>query len=332
MSEQNSESMPAEGIPLVQHRARILRFVRLALAIGLVAIVIALLWQQETRQQFVTSLTSLSITAMTGVLLLFILMRIAQAFSFKHALELSNRIIAFDASLALVGIKGLFNLGFVGLGLAAQTAHGKIAHHVPVRIMIHANLTQLFLLVVALGLGLIAGIILLPHASDIPGSMTFLLIGAGCAAMGLAGTVACIFPSCSVWLNRIPGVQHLRLGMERPHGEPLRSLLLIACFQATTVVTRVTRVLVIAWSISPDADFQTLAMSVLIADTVGVVPVTPGGIGLRELLIGMLGAAADQYEVFLAAAVIDRMAAIVLNLVHGALATWQSGSESRTNQ
>lgn len=298
---------------------------RLFFSIAFIALLLVLLSQPQARKQFVNALVSLSLSTLASVVTLFILMRLAQSISLQRALRIQDQTIGFDSSLTLVGLKGLFNLGFSGLGVAAQSAQGQIKHFVPIGAMVVANVIQLFLLIAALGLLLLIALALFWRNPNTPVPIVLVILGVVFAICGLGMGVACVSPKCTAFLrHRLP--LQVRLGEHRRIGEQApRAVFLILILQAACVLFRLGRVLIIAWGIDPHMDFQTLAISVLVADAIGVIPITPGGIGMRELMIGLIGAASRHYEVFLAAAVLDRIVMIALNFSHGAVAVSRSG-------
>jgi uncharacterized membrane protein YbhN (UPF0104 family) len=91
----------------------------------------------------------------------------------------------------------------------------------------------------------------------------------------------------------------------------------LVIFGALFIATRITRIMIIAAAIDRQTDLGTLVLLVLAADTSLVVPVTPGGIGIRELIIGAGGSAFGRFDVFLTAALIDRGFSIAFNMLHG---------------
>jgi uncharacterized membrane protein YbhN (UPF0104 family) len=258
------------------------------------------------------------------------MMRVVQAFSLQRALLFYGRPIKFESSLALSGLKGLFNLGFTGLGIAVQSAEGHIKHLVPAGVIIFANALQVFLLSAALGFLLLFALLIFSTSTEVPAPILLLVVAIVFLVTGLVGAVASVFPGLVTWLphvRRFPG----RRFVPSPSRDLAGSTLIwIGTLQSSCVLLRLSRVLVIAWGIDPNVDVEMLAISVLAADTIGVIPITPGGIGIRELLIGAIGAASRHYELLLAAAVIDRMATIFLNILHGAVAIWRSGAGRQT--
>src|SRR5699024_10503240 len=86
--------------------------------------------------------------------LLFIALRIFQALSFLTVIRQSNTIVTFKASLSLAGLKGLYNLGFSGAGLAAQAFRGRSKGLFTVPQLAWATGLQSLLLVSSLGAAL----------------------------------------------------------------------------------------------------------------------------------------------------------------------------------
>ena len=309
-------------------------FIRLRIVFGsgLVLIVLGLVLQPEFRDQFSRSLYSLSLFDVALITFLFALMRFVQAAILQRTLWLHRVKIGFISSLNLVGLKGLFNLAFFGLGLAAQSARAKLALLVPVKVTVFATLTQSFMLIFALGLTLTIAALALHSGVDFPLPAIFVFLGVFFGVAGLVGSVACMYPEVLPEQVRLFKLSR-RWRLTGPGRKPgMNGAFILVILNIALVVLRVARVLVIAYAIDPAVNLNSLTITVLAADTLGVVPVTPGGIGLRELIIGLIGAAAKQYETFLAAAVIDRVVIITFNLIHGSVAVWTSGSSNKASE
>ena len=309
-----------------------LKAVRATLTVGLIAILLILILQQSVRAQIIDSIQSLSHLHIVFLTALFAVMRVVQALSLRHVLSLYNRQIDFKSALSLAGLKGLFNLGFSGLGLAAQSAQARVQFLVPVRVMLFANVTQSFMLIVALGVCLFLATLFFFEAGVLPARIAFLGLALGAGLLGLLGVGICLFPNGLA--KKVPNLKklHSLLPPETTSKPTCRVVIGIIVLQIAFVVFRTARVLVIAYAIASAVNVEFLTVTVLAADTLGVIQITPGGIGVRELIIGALGATVEHYEVFLAAAIIDRVMTVFFNIVHGSIAIWASGGQQYTAQ
>jgi len=309
-----------------------LKTVRMTLTVGLIAILLILILQQSVRDQIIDSIQSLSHLHIALLAALFVLMRVVQALSLRRVLSLYNQNIEFNSALSLAGLKGGFNLGFSGLGLVAQSAQARVQFLVPVRVMLFANVTQSFMLILALGVCLFLATLFFFEADGLPAPIAFLALALGAGLLGFSGAVICLLPNGPG--KKVRKVKALRslLPPEASRKPPWHVVVGIVVLQSALVVLRTARVLVIAYAITSAVNVEFLTVTVLAADTLGVIPITPGGIGVRELIIGMLGATTDHYEVYLAAAIIDRVLTVVFNIVHGSIAIWASGGQQHTAQ
>lgn len=95
------------------------------------------------------------------------------------------------------------------------------------------------------------------------------------------------------------------------------SLLLAGGYQLLFAWLRVARLAFITVLLSPHVNIVELSAIVLTADLASLLPLTPGGIGLREFLIGTGGVAIGHLEILVAAAVVDRGVMVLGNLAHG---------------
>src|SRR6056297_3979273 len=115
---------------------------RIVLSLILTSIVIALLLAPETRNEFREAFFSIPASTLAFACALFLPLRLLQTLNLQLALAYQGRVIPFLSSLQLTGLKGAFNLGFTGLGIAAQSAQAKFGMMIPVREIITANILQ----------------------------------------------------------------------------------------------------------------------------------------------------------------------------------------------
>lgn len=316
---------PATAATLTSGGHFAVKILRLVLATALVGVLTILALQPGARKHLGEAISVLSVVDIGLVALLFIMMRATQAMFLLRLLELHDQKISFGSSMTLAGLKGLFNLAFLGLGFVAQSAQAKLALLVPVRVMLLANVTQSFVLVLALGTSLFVTTLFFFSRTNLPAPEALIVGGLAVSIIGLVGAGTCLFP------GRLPSwVRELRVSRwllqkessPKPGGAAALGVLILGL---VLVALRLARVLAIAYAIDPEVELYSLMITVLAADTVSVVPITPGGIGVRELIIGFWGTVVDHYELFLAAAIVDRVLTIAFNLVHGTVAVWLSG-------
>lgn len=293
------------------------RWLKLAFLLAFLAVLLLIAAQPAVRSQLADSLRSLSTIDVVAVMALFLAMRLMQAAAFRHAILAVGKTLSFSISMKLVAIKGVFNLSLTGAGVAAQTIDARLNQNIPVKVNLLANVLSSFALVFSLGL-------LLAVISARNGAGVLILVGltlmisasAGIAVVmpgRLQNIVHGIFPA-----SILSGLSALRLQIGAP------DILALVFFQLIVALLRLLRVLFIAFCIEPGINFGVLAHAVISADVASIVSITPGGLGVRELVISGFGANAGELATFFSAAVIDRAFAIAFNLLHGGVALWQS--------
>lgn len=247
--------------------------------------------------------------------LLFITMRAFQALSLSTVIKQFNILLPFKSSLELAGLKGLYNLGFSGAGLAAQAFHGRSRRLFSIPQLAWATGFQSLLLVSAMGTLLLAAVMVAARHSTI--ATLLIILGAFAALVPFAIISLIAHPA------RIPGFIPARLreklGNLAETGKLLasRKLVLVWLIQTGIVILRLARMIAIVFFLDSQAALGTLAITTLFADLMTVVPLTPGGIGVREFVIGLGADFSGHLDLFISAAIIDRGVAIFGNLVHG---------------
>lgn len=246
---------------------------------------------------------------------LFTIMRILQAWSLVRAMGLAGASLRFGESLDLAGLKGLYNLGLGGAGLVAQAIHARSRNLFSIRQLAFATVSQSLLLVSALGT-----LLVMFSTTLLQYTTAFLLLVSFGALTALIPFVVLRVPH---HLGTLPTLFTKALGLSI---ENLRKKLSVLSYkrllelwliQITLISLRLVRIIAIALLIDPSTSVGQLAAATLLADLVTVVPLTPGGIGIRELLIGLGASLEGQSEIFIAAAIIDRGITVAGNLFHG---------------
>jgi len=291
-----------------------------------VAATVALAAHSVPSEILLRSIIFLDMWIVVGLFLIFLIMRVWQAAALKISLAMVERQVSLLAAIGLIAIKGLFNQGVSGAGLVAQGVRAK--HRFAIRYRDFGIVTFIQALTLTGTLGALLFLALMGLVFTGSG-LNALIILVAMIAMGLP-------IAASLLWNAIP---HDRIS-DRVSGWPdseaskrLRSALFqtrgiwIVASQAAFFGFRFCKFAAIALLIQPDVSLTHLLVIVLIADLATVVPITPGGIGVRELVIATGGAMLGDLEVALSAAIIDRVTGIAFSLIHGlfvvALHQWE---------
>ena len=246
---------------------------------------------------------------------LFGIMRMLQALSLVRAIELVDGSLRFRESLDLAGLKGLYNLGLGGAGIVAQAVHARSRKLFSISTLAFATISQTMLLVSALGtLLLLFSTGLLRYPAVFWPLFAFGILAAVVPFLALHSQ-----RHARTLLSRVPRrlrFQFENLGDSLPTPQ-FGQLFVLWLLQTSLVVFRLSRILAIALFLDPLTPLGHLAVVTLFADLVTVVPLTPGGIGMREFFIGLGSSLGGQSELYITAAIIDRGITIVGNFIHG---------------
>jgi uncharacterized membrane protein YbhN (UPF0104 family) len=249
------------------------------------------------------------------ILFLFAIARIFQAFALRKSLLLFDKQISVGGAIGMVALKGFYNAGMSGAGLVAQAVRGRTHLNIAISTTAVVTALQFLLLIALLGLMFSLASIISPIQ---PKQKTILVfIGLLLGSTPFFATAAVVYMR-SAWKGRMAqllddATTSLRNAMStRPHIVAIIALALLS-FQSF----RIFRIVLIAWILDPSVQIATLSLTVIAADIGSVIPVTPGGIGVRELLIAAGGRITGSLELFLTAAVLDRIFALTFSLVHG---------------
>lgn len=230
-------------------------------------------------------------------------------------------------SFGLIALKGFFNQGVSGSGLLAQGLRARYRLGISWQHFGAATLVQAASL-----LGVLGTLLTILSVALLSGLQQTLVIVAGVAAVCAPFALVLLWrvlPHQAIrrFINRWP--DDLGISAVSRRGLVWGLLGLIAA-QLLFVSFRFARIAIIAVLMQPDISLAHLFLVVVLADLVTIVPVTPGGIGVRELVIALGGAAVGGLEIALAAAIIDRVISICLSLIHGLLVLgWYYASDSR---
>lgn len=276
-----------------------------------------LAFRQEILGDIWRALQEVSLFILFGAFGLFTAARLVQALCLRQTLLIFDERISFHTALDLSGIKGFYNLTFHGAGVLAQAASGKSKNIFQMRNFVASTLLQSILLAFSMAIS----VALLSFA--LPGlgisSEVALVFGLIVSFIALAMIVLLRRYRLQVAvagprINEALSDLHQLLKTARP-----ASLLLAAGYQLSFAWLRLARLLFIAALTNPYVSMIELSAIVLTADLASLVPLTPGGIGLREFIIGTGGVAIGHMDTLIAAAVIDRGIMILGNLSHGFL-------------
>ncbi|WP_220337108.1 lysylphosphatidylglycerol synthase domain-containing protein [Wenzhouxiangella sp. 15181] len=259
--------------------------------------------------------TRITWVELSALFAIFVVIRIIQAYSLIQSLKVVNTALTLRTSLELAALKGFYNLGLGGAGFIAQAIHVRSRNLFSITQLAWATATQSILLIAALGAFLLAvAPALFDHAKAF-------------WAVILLGGLGTLIPFMALpalrysrrLTNRLPvrlqsKLKELQYHFPAPRMNQLVPLWLL---QVSLVGLRLGRIIFIAVLLDPLTPIGELAATTLFADLATVVPLTPGGIGIREFLIGAGGSLGRQPDLFIIAAIIDRGIAITGNLVHG---------------
>lgn len=273
--------------------------------------------RQDALESIWLAISNVSAVALIGALILFAAARLAQAQCLRQALLISGECLSFTTALELSGIKGFYNLTFQGAGILAQGASGKARNIFRMRNFIASSLLQSILLALSIGVSVATLAFLLPEGR-LPrnGAMLF-GSGVASAALVLVFAIRRYRVHVSAFgprINSILADVHERLTCAR-----LGSLLIACGYQLCFAWLRLARLAFVAVVLTSEVNFLELSAIVFAADLASLVPLTPGGIGLREFVIGTGGVAVGQMEILVAAALVDRGVMILGNFAHGLL-------------
>ena len=292
---------------------------RLSLSVILLGILSALLIRPDFWQTLTAGLISLPLHIAGSLFLFLLVMRTLQTIVLKYALSAFDLRIRMRDCVQLLGLKGIYNMGIAGGGIAAQLAQSRITLGIKTGQFIGATLLQagmflsslLFLLGAVL---LIIGTAPFPHQALI-GVVCFV---SACAVAGLV--ISGLRPNAKIRGIWAPAfMNHLRA--DAINQGILRFIIFRIYLCSLGIhVARSIRFTILLSFMAAQVSLGFGITAVLAADVVAQLPITPAGLGTRELALGYFGEAVTLFDVFLAAAIIDRTAAICFNIAHGLLA------------
>lgn len=247
------------------------------------------------------------------LLILFCFMRLFQGLSLCLSLKSLNHDLPLRNALGLVALKGFFNLAFAGAGLFAQAVRAKSSLNVGYSTFAYASLYQAMVLVTVLGfLTAAVGVVVLPSVEKK-------------AMFGILGLAIAVAPFLTLSVvRRVKSLKNAKIAriilrFVQYRLEDWKWLLPLAVLGTFFFLSRLIRISIIAITVEEGIRLEFFSLAVIVADLSTVIPITPGGIGVRELVIGAGGNWVGQLDIFLAAAVVDRIIGLVFSLVHGLL-------------
>lgn len=280
-----------------------------------VATTLGLALQEPIVDQFGAALNTLDLTTIILIIFLFGLMRTFQALALQISLNESQSRLEFQSAVGLIALKGFYNLAFSGAGLVAVALRGRAALNIQIKDLAAATLLQAALLIIVLGL--LFAVASLCFEPDPRYKIAFALLGLSVAAIPfLIGTLT-RFASRRV-IQRLPRAVQRAAEYGRDSAIwSTRTKVVATLIIFAYVTSRLARIIVLALIIDSSANVGHLIYVVVGADLLSIIPITPSGIGVREIAIGAGGAFIGEFDLFLSAAVLDRMVSIGLNLIHG---------------
>jgi uncharacterized membrane protein YbhN (UPF0104 family) len=299
---------------------------KVALTLAFTAATIFLAARSGALETLETTFTRIGWLELVALFTLFGIMRILQAWSLVLAMKTVGASLRFRVSLDLAGLKGFYNLGLGGAGFVAQAIHARSRNLFSLGQLTFATISQSLLLVSALGALLLGFSSALLQDPAMFWPIVFISLLAvlspfwALRALHSTGLVSRLVPK--KFRSKIEEISN---NVPAPAFDGLLSLWLA---QVLLVSVRLGRMLLIAFFLDPLISIGSLAATTLFADLATVVPLTPGGIGVREFLIGLGASLGGHSELFIAAAIIDRGITIAGNVIHGAGAIAMNWSRS----
>jgi len=280
-----------------------------------VAATILLISKVGSIPNILSSLGNISLVELIIVTMLFALLRFSQALCFAVVASTINVRISMGSSMDLMALKGFFNLGLGGAGLVAQAAHSRTTNLLSLPEFTAATLIQSLFLVSSFGIALLFAVFWI----EAPQSFVIFCALACVFVFTLPLIAFLILNSITYASALIPSsmsdsASKLRQAVTF---NPKRLMLAAWLLQILIVLFRIARIALIGLFLSSEIDIRSLIATTLVADFASLIPLTPGGIGLREFVIGVGANIVDQFDLFMAAAVLDRAVAITCNLLHG---------------
>jgi uncharacterized membrane protein YbhN (UPF0104 family) len=291
------------------------RIAKLFFTIVFVAATIYLVARERIFSVFWQTLGAFTSWEILLILFLFAISRIFQAFAFRNSLLLFDKQISVGSAVGMVALKGFYNAGLSGAGLVAQAVRGRAHFNIAVSTMAVVTALQFLLLIGLLGLMFSLASIVSPIPLE--QKIVLVLLGLILGSTPFFATAAVVYMG-SAWKGRMArlledATTSLRNAMSaRPHIVTSIALALLGFLSF-----RILRIVLIAWILDPGVNIAALSLTVVAADIGSVIPITPGGIGVRELLIAAGGRITGSLELFLTAAVLDRIFALAFSLAHG---------------
>lgn len=273
--------------------------------------------RQEALESIGQAIRNVSAVTLIGAFILFAAARFVQALCLQQALHIFGERLSSQSALELSGIKGFYNLTFQGAGVLAQAASGRANNIFRMRSFIASTLLQSILLALSIGVSVAILAFGLPGGALSRNLALLFGLGVAIAALVLVLLMRRYRIQASAFDPRINSILsdiHELLMGARP-----ASLVLVGGYQLLFAWLRLARLAFITVLLTPEVNVIELSAIVFAADLASLLPLTPGGMGLREFLIGTGGVAIGHMEVLVAAAVVDRGVMILGNLAHGLL-------------
>ena len=300
-------------------KRRAILWLRLSLSLALVAILSALLIRPDFWQTLISELISLPLHIVGSLFLLSLVMRALQTIVLKYALSAFELRIRMRDCAQLLGLKGIYNMGISGGGIAAQLAQSRITLGIKTGQFIGATLLQAGMFISSL-LFILGSVLLIIGAAPFRNQSLLGVVCFVCASAAAGLVISGLWPN-----ERIRGIRALaflhHLRADALNQGVLRPIIFrIYLYSIGIHVARSVRFTILLSFMAAQVSLEFGVTAVLVADVVAQLPVTPAGLGTRELALGYFGEAMTLFDVFLAAAIIDRTVAICFNIAHGLLA------------
>lgn len=295
------------------------RLAQIVLTLVTLGLALILIGREYSWPELESQLQRLDPFSIVALLALTLATRAPQAEALRLALQAFGKRVTFMDSFWLIAIKAFFNQVFSGIGLLAQALRLKVAHAISLSVFSAATWTQMLAQLFAVAAaGLVIGILFAVTRTASP----LMVVTPWLVLLVIAG-ILLILPrgmsSLPLLGARFETVSRFFSANQVTHAQWLH---LTALF-VTILLTRAARLGLIVALIAPETSVLVFLFAFMVGELALIAPVTPGGIGVRELLLG-IGAIGGGAESIMLAGIVDRAAAILVTLGLGGAALLRS--------
>ena len=296
----------------------VLRTIKKLTTVLFLVILVVLAISTDASRATLSALRDLNLDSFILLTVLFLIARILQGITLINSLAANGRHVTLLESFDLSVLKMFYNQIVPSSGVFAQFLTLKKRLNIPAQDFIAAQYFQITIQVTLLGL-IMAGMgVSLPIGNNLlRGAMVV-----GGFALALSPFVTLL--GANVALQRLPSkIAKNIVDQVGKTSDAIGANVSIAVWlllvRALFVLSRVIRLWVLALLVDSSVDLHVLSGATIVAEVAILVPITPGGVGLRESVIAAAGGSIGMVDVFLAAALIDRGFALAFNTLFGLL-------------